>query len=106
MLYPEENSKFTKKEKDKLFSLLKSKQNRMLFIVILSNQRTKGNYQQSWKLINDLGDILSFILNLSQKEKNYEIAKHCIIISQTFYSERKGSKGNFIYLNILNIING
>ena len=92
MFYPKENIKFVPKDKDHLISLLKSKQIRKIFIIILSNQRTKGRYQQSWQLVNDLGDILNILLNLSQKEKNYEIAKHCIIISQTFYSERKKSK--------------
>jgi hypothetical protein len=92
MFYPKENNKFVTKDKDLLISLLKSKQIRKIFIIILSNQRTKGRYQQSWKLVNDLGDILRFILNLSEKEKNYEIAKHCLILSQTFYSEKKKTK--------------
>ena len=92
MFYPKENTKFMPKDKYNLISLLKSKQIRKTFIIIVSNQRTKGRYQQSWQLVNYLGDILNVILNLSQKEKNYEIAKHCIIISQTFYSERKKTK--------------
>ena len=92
MFYPKENFQFSQKEKGRLLNLLRIKKIRKLFIIILSNQRTKGRYQQSWQLINDLGDILRFILNLSQKENNYENAKDCLIISQTFYSERKDSK--------------
>ena len=97
MFYSTENYDFSREDKDSLLSLLKTKQNRKFFIVLLSNQRTKGRYQYCWKLINDLGDILRFILNLSEKEEDYEIAKNCIIISQTFFSEKKDSKKK-IYL--------
>jgi len=97
MFYSKENYDFSREDKDTLLSLLKTKQNRKFFIILLSNQRTKGRYQYCWKLINDLGDILRFILNLSEKEEDYEIAKNCIIISQTFFSEKKDSKKK-IYL--------
>ena len=97
MFYSKENYDFSREDKDTLLSLLRTKQNRKFFIILLSNQRTKGRYQYCWKLINDLGDILRFILNLSEKEEDYEIAKNCIIISQTFFSEKKDSKKK-IYL--------
>ena len=97
IFYSKENYDFSREDKDTLLSLLKTKQNRKFFIILLSNQRTKGRYQYCWKLINDLGDILRFILNLSEKEEDYEIAKNCIIISQTFFSEKKDTKKK-IYL--------
>ena len=97
MFYSKENYDFSREDKDTLLSLLRTKQNRKFFIILLSNQRTKGRFQYCWKLINDLGDILRFILNLSEKEEDYEIAKNCIIISQTFFSEKKDSKKK-IYL--------
>ena len=97
MFYPEKNYDFSRKDKDALLSLLKSKILRKFFLILLSNQRTKGRFQYGWKLINDLGDILRFILNISQKEGDYETAKNCIIISQTFFCQRKDTKKQ-IYL--------
>ena len=97
IFYPEPNIKLKDKEKDNLLSLLSEKDNRKLFIVFLSNQRTKGRYQRGKELIKDLGIILEHILNISEKEKSFEEAKHCIIISQTFYYEEKNS-GKKIYL--------
>ena len=97
IFYPNPNSQFTKEEKERLISLLNNQNNRKLFIIVLSNQRTKGRFQRGKELINDLGEILNNILNLSEKEKNYEDAKNCIIISQTFYYEAK-STAKKIYL--------
>ena len=90
---------FSNDDKKQLISLLDTQSNRTYLIISLSNQRTKGRYQRSWKQINNLGDILNHILKYSEKEKNYDDAKHCIIISQTFFSEEKKTKKNFIYLN-------
>lgn len=60
---------------------------RNYFIITLSKQRTKGRFQRGEKLIEDLAEILNFILDISEKEQNYEDAKNCIILSQTFYTE-------------------
>ena len=60
---------------------------RTYFIINLSKQRTKGRFQRGEKLLDDLADILEFILEISEKEKNYEDAKNCLILSQTFYTE-------------------
>lgn len=76
---------FSNDDKKQLISLLDTQANRTYLIISLSNQRTKGRYQRSWKQINNLGDILNHILKYSEKEKNYDDAKHCIIISQTFF---------------------
>ena len=56
---------------------------------MLSNQRIKGRYKRSKKLIDDLSDILNKILEISEREKNYEEAKNCLILSQTYYYEIK-----------------
>jgi hypothetical protein len=54
---------------------------------MLSKQRIKGRYKRSKKLIDDLSDILKKILEIDEREKNYEEAKNCIILSQTYYYE-------------------
>ena len=55
-------------------------------MIILSKQRTKG-FERNEKLINDLIEIFSYILELAEKEKDYDSTINCIILSQTFYCE-------------------
>ena len=81
------NVTFSQDEKKELLSYLKIPEYRTYFIINLSKQRTKGRFQRGEKLLDDLADILEFILEISEKEKNYEDAKNCLILSQTFYTE-------------------
>ena len=81
------NVTFSQEEKKELLSYLKIPECRTYFIINLSKQRTKGRFQRGEKLLDDLADILEFILEISEKEKNYEDAKNCLILSQTFYTE-------------------
>ena len=81
------NVTFSQEEKKELLSYLKIPEYRTYFIINLSKQRTKGRFQRGEKLLDDLADILEFILEISEKEKNYEDAKNCLILSQTFYTE-------------------
>ena len=81
------NVTFTQEEKDELLSYLKIPEYRTFFIINLSKQRTKGRFQRGQKLLDDLAEILDFILEISEREKNYEDAKNCLILSQTFYTE-------------------
>ena len=81
------NVTFSKEEKEELLSYLNVPKFRNYFIITLSKQRTKGRFLRGEKLLEDLADILNMILEISEREKNYEEAKNCIILSQTFYSE-------------------
>ena len=78
---------FTKEEKKELISLLKIPFFRTYFIITLSKQRTNSRFKREKKLVEDLADILNLILEISEKDNNYEEAKNCIILSQTFYYE-------------------
>jgi hypothetical protein len=78
---------FTKEEKKELISLLKIPFFRTYFIITLSKQRTNSRFKREKKLVEDLADILNLILEISEKDINYEEAKNCIILSQTFYYE-------------------
>ena len=80
---------FNPKEKKELINLLKEPFYKSYFLVTLSKQRTKGRFQRSETLIKDLSDIIHNILDESQKNKDYESAKNCIILSQTFFHEKK-----------------
>ena len=92
------NISFKPEEKKELISFLKEKRYRSFFIITLSKQRTKGRFQRSASLVQDLADILEFILELAEKEKDYENAKNCIILSQTFYCEiNKGGKKRYLF---------
>ena len=78
--------------KKELINLLKEPFYKSYFLVTLSKQRTKGRFQRSETLIKDLSDIIHNILDESQKNKDYESAKNCIILSQTFFHEKKNQK--------------
>ena len=86
-IFQDGNASFSKEEKAELIALLKNPQFRNYFIINTSKQRTKSRYKRSEKALDDLGDIFNIILAFSENEQNYEEARDCIIISQTFYAE-------------------
>ena len=88
-LFDEKNSNFTEQNKNELISYMKNKEYRQYFIKTLTNQRTNGKFKRKEKIFNEILDILNFILDLAEKEQNYENAKNCIILSQTFYTEKE-----------------
>ena len=88
------NVNFSEEEKAELIKLIKEKEYRKIFLITLSKQRTKGRFNRSEKLLNDLKDILLYILEISEKELDYDSAKNCIILSQTFYTENKNNNNN------------
>jgi hypothetical protein len=88
---------FSKDEKDQLIEFIKDKTSRSIFLFTLNKQRTTGKFARSERLLKDLTDIINTILEIAQPEKDYQSAKNCIILSQTFYIEDK-SKNKKIYL--------
>ena len=80
------NNFLTEKEKQELFLYLKLPVYRNYYMIILSKQRTKG-FEKNENLINDLIEIFSYILELAEKEKDYDSTINCIILSQTYYCE-------------------
>ena len=83
------NTDFPEEEKKELIEYIKEASFRKYFILMLSKQRIKGRYKRSKKLIDDLSDILNKILEIDEREKDYEEAKNCIILSQTYFYEIK-----------------
>ena len=93
------NVNFKKEEKEELISFLKENTYKSYFLITLSKQRTKGRFQRSETLLNDLSEIINVILNEAEKEKDFEGAKNCLILSQTFYFEiQKGKTKKKKYL--------
>ena len=88
------NVAFTDDEKKKLMEYLKEKWSQNYFLIYLSKQRTNGRFARSQKLVNDLAEILTLILQTSEQEKDYEAARNCMILSQTYYYEDKDKDGN------------
>ena len=88
------NVPFTDDEKKKLMEYLEQKWSQRYFLIYLSRQRTNGRFARSQKLVNDLAEILTLILQTSEKEKDYEAARNCMILSQTYYYEEKDKEGN------------
>ena len=91
----ENNNNFTKKEKDELFGYLKEQKWRNYFIKFLSKLKTKG-FKNNDVVLKDLIEVFSHILELSEKEKDYDSAQNCIILSQTIYNENKSKKKDYL----------
>ena len=83
------NVSFSSEEKNELMSFLEIPSFKNYFIIVLSKQRTKGRFKRAESLVRDLSDLLLKILEIAEKEKDYESAKNCIILSQTYYFEEK-----------------
>ena len=84
------NVSFSSEEKNELMSFMEVPSFRNYFIIVLSKQRTKGRFKRSETLVRDLSDLLLKILEIAEKEKDYESAKNCIILSQTYYFDENG----------------
>ena len=100
IFWPGENNSLEQKEKKELFSLFNEKNFTSYFLTILSRQRIKG-FKRSEKLMNDLTEIFIKILEIAEKEKNYDVSINCVILSQTFFCEKKGKNGEIIKKYIL-----
>lgn len=88
------NVPFTDEEKKKLMDYLEQKWSQTYFLIYLSKQRTNGRFNRTEKLVKDLADILTLILQSSEKQKDYEAARNCMILSQTYFYEDKDKDGN------------
>ena len=64
-------------------------------------QRTTGKFARSARLMQDLKDIVTQILEISEIENDYESAKNCIILSQTFYIDDKDHNKIYLFESII-----
>ena len=100
------NVAFTDEEKNKLMEYLKEKWSQTYFLIYLSRQRTNGRYMRSQKLVKDLAEILNLILESAEKENDYEAARNCMILSQTYYYEEKEKDDSVKKVYLLEFILG
>src|SRR4051794_33012757 len=64
---------------------IKDKKHRRFFLTCINKFRIAGLFTVDEKSFTFLGELLLRILDETLKEKDYESAKFCMIISQTFY---------------------
>ena len=84
--------KYTKEGEKELLKLIEDNRTFYFFLILLSKLRTNNRFEQDTQLIDLLGIILNKIINYSEHKLDYESARNCIILSQTFYSEKNGQK--------------
>ena len=63
-----------------------------LFLVELSKLRTNNEFNKSKKIIELLSESIIKILENSEAILDYNSAKNCLVLSQTFYYEEQGNK--------------
>ena len=61
-------------------------------IIVLSQLRTNNKLNKSKSLIKCLGKTFNKILDYAEKNKIYDHAKNCIILSQTYYYQESNEK--------------
>ena len=61
-------------------------------IIVLSQLRTNNKLNKSKSLIKCLGKAFNKILDYAEKNKIYDHAKNCIILSQTYYYQESNEK--------------
>ena len=83
--YNEDDSK-------KILTYIKDTKVHYYFLLLLSKLRTNNRFKQDEKLIDFLGVTFNMILDVAEKGEMYEIARNCIILSQTFFTQKNDAK--------------
>ena len=86
------NQILNNEEKLILKGYLYEKENINFFLTSLSNQRKNSKYSRKKEIIEEITMILMEILEIIEKEKDYQNANNCITLSQTFYYEEDNKK--------------
>ena len=84
----EENQNYGKEDQNELLKFMHKDDYRNYFISALTKQRINGKYKREEKVFYELLEIMKYILDLAEKENNYDNARNCIILSQTFFFEK------------------
>ena len=95
-------SKYTEENAQKLKNYIDNNLTHRYFIVILSKLRANNRFNLDVKLINLLGNVLNTILNNAEKNKIYNNAKNCLILSQTFFYLEKNNEKKYLFEKIKN----
>jgi len=60
---------------------------RLQFLICLNKYRIAGKFRLLESSFQTLGELIRFILDQSFLENDYESARYCMILSQTFYTK-------------------
>lgn len=86
-------------DKLNLFDLLKEKKFRTLFLNLLNKHRSSGLFHLNEKSFEIVGDILNAILDAVNEDLDYDSARYCIILSQTFHKLKEKSEEKIFLQN-------
>ena len=75
---------YSEEGRSKLLKYIKNQKTHNYFLILLKRIRSNNKFHPTPQFIDLIGIILNIILNFSEKDKNYENAKKCIYLSQTF----------------------
>jgi len=78
--------------KERLFEIIENDSGQQLFIKVLSTLRESGNYEKSENFVKTIEQAFSYILEKAEKNNDYDKAKKCIILSQTYYYNLNNEK--------------
>ena len=94
------NIKIADKDYEKIIEFLKDDIGKIVFFCLFDLIMTSGKHEKSEKFINIIGKVLKALLESAEKDNNYELAKNCIVISETFYylDSEKEKKYAFIFI--------
>ena len=91
------------KEKNNLINLLSKHHNRIIFLHKLNDFRSNCQLELNVKAYKLLGELFSYIINVSKTEKDYHCIEMVIILSKTYYILK--DKKTKVYLQELIIDN-
>ena len=90
--------KYNDETRDKVEEYIKDERTYYFFLILLSKLRTNNRFEQGQQLIEFLGKIMISILDYAEKNKLYEYAKNCIILSQTFFYKKNDNDEKYYLL--------
>ena len=95
----DKNKTTTEDEKKQLLEIVNDERTHNLLLIILAKLRTNNRFCRDKFLIELLSEILFKILDDSKKKNNFNNAKNCLILSQTFFYYETPENKNKIYIS-------
>ena len=93
-----DTNKISEEDKVIIFNSIKNNEdNQTLFLNILNRLRSIGSYKRNKEVVELIGNSLNIMLTSLSINKNYEMTKLCILLSQTFYYENDKKEKKYIF---------
>ena len=85
-------------DKKQLLEYIKDERTHEFFLIIVSKSRTNNRFCREKSLIELLSDLLLIILDNAQKKNDFNAAKNCVILSQTFFYNDESKQNKKVYI--------